>query len=118
MALAHKRTLAEDLVMRMSFFQKIIEYARSLLPRKEKWLLNFNDFSFYLESGQTLVGGNQVKVWYHPGEEYREELTPVLSLWWQAAIETGTLDSFDKDVVWQRVILRLIKHRTGLQNPA
>jgi len=73
-------------------------------------LHNFHNFSFLVDIGQTMLGGNEIKVWYHPGVQYEKKLTPVLSVWWQSDIEKCRLDTFDPDQRWQGVLLKIIGH--------
>ena len=88
-------------------------------------LLNFADFSFYYESGETFCGGNDVRVWYHPGKEmtspdlqrfnYPHD-TLVLDVDYQCArcdfTDKGDeIKAFDRDGVWQRAIRYMMKNK-------
>jgi hypothetical protein len=67
------------------------------------------DFSFHADLLQSMVGGNDIKVWYHPDCLFRPSgLVPVLDIYWQAGIENYKLHTFDRDPRWQQEILKVM----------
>ena len=72
-------------------------------------LLNFDGFSSRVETGQTMLGGYAVKIWYDRGKQYKRGLPAVLDVWYQADIETCRLNKFDLNQQWQRALLKLIE---------
>jgi hypothetical protein len=75
-------------------------------------LYNFEDFSFYMDLCQTTMGGNELKIWYHPSKQYEKELVPVLDVWWQLEVSNNTkAKRFESNRKWQNEFLRAIKRQ-------
>lgn len=70
---------------------------------------NFEGFSFRLETGQSWMGGNEIKIWYHPGNRWEAKLVPVLDAWWQLAIDQCRPTICDPDQQWRRELLKVKK---------
>ena len=104
----------------IDFIKPIVEERGTLLRRTVVFshthtiheLLNFDGFSSRVDTGQTMLGGYAVKIWYHPGKQYKKGLPAVLDVWYQADIETCRLNKFDLNQQWQQALLKLIEqHR-------
>jgi hypothetical protein len=101
----------------IDFIRPIVEERGTLLRRTVGFshthtiheLLNFDGFSSRVETGQTMLGGYAVKIWYHRGKQYKRGLPAVLDVWYQADIETCRLNKFDLNQQWQRALLKLIE---------
>lgn len=72
----------------------------------------FRNFSFLADTGQTMFGGNDFDVWYHPKEEKIDtrRVEPVLSVYYQTSDEYK-VKKFSKDDAWQREMKNLIKNK-------
>lgn len=73
-------------------------------------LYNFESFSFYVDLCQTTIGGNELKVWYHPDKSYEQGLPAVLNVWWQLEVSTAK-GVFESNRKWQNELLRTIKRQ-------
>lgn len=62
-----------------------------------------------------MMGGNNVKVWYHPDRQYEEGLKPVLDIDWQ--IDPGKYFrlQFDEHLQWQRGIQKIIQRQRSIK---
>lgn len=78
-------------------------------------LYNFDGFSFYIDLCQTTMGGNELKVWYHPSKRYEKEFAPVLDMWWQFEVSTAKVMPFEASRKWKNEILRAIKRRKDIE---
>ena len=82
-------------------------------------LLEFGGFSFYVALGQSIVGGNSAKIYFHYPQQQGAEprkLRLVLSLYWQFSIGDCGVKVFDEDLDWQQAIKRAIQHETTIAN--
>ena len=120
----------EELDGKMYFLKMVTDFVRAvtnecgrLLRQKNGFgyvhtvreLHDFNNkFSFYVDTGQSMLGGNTVKVWYHPGSRYEKGLTPVLNVWWPLELEEYKLTKLDLDPQWQQEMRKSIERRRNL----
>lgn len=126
---AVKPNLAREIAARTLFLKKVTDFAEAISGERGKELHysqgsshthtiyelhDFGGFSFHADTGRTMFGGNQVKVWYHPAAEYTPGLPPVLDIEWQVDIEKCTHLQFNADPQWQRAILKVIQRRKGI----
>ena len=82
-------------------------------------LRNFGGFSFHTDLGQTMFGGNTVKIYYHPGRSFREggldsahdkEWIPVLEVDFQTHREY-VVKRFDETTGWRRALVRVLRNK-------
>lgn len=82
-------------------------------------LRNFGNFTFETNLGQTDFGGDAVKVWYHPGKNFREggldfawdkEWIPVLDVYFQEE-KNYDVYTFKKSADWQKALLYVLKNK-------
>jgi hypothetical protein len=69
-------------------------------------LKDFENFSFWSDTGQTMFGGNSYKIWYKRGTDK----VLVLHLDFQAGIEEAEITTFDPKRDWLNALKRLIKN--------
>ncbi len=74
-------------------------------------LKNFRDFRFSINLGHSMMGGNDIDVWY------KNEL--VLRAYWQVYDfnpndEEVKIEFFNKSTEWQSKILEVLKHRESI----
>ena len=79
-------------------------------------LIGFGDFSFLVDRGQTMMGGNSVKVWYHPDDETTPGLDgpPVLHVYFQVPRfnpDECKVKVFDTKIDWQSALNHTIEHQ-------
>lgn len=124
--------LVKKVRVRKEFLDKIInsitelvrEYGR--VTRREQGsshtrvvmeLRNFGNFTFETDLGQTMFGGNAVRVWHHPGKSFREggldaawdkEWKPVLDVYFQTDYQVG---AFDEETDWQKALIYVLKNQ-------
>lgn len=82
-------------------------------------LRNFGGFSFHTDLGQTMFGGNTVKVFYHPSRSFREggldsahdkDWVPVLDVYFQTELEYR-VSKFDERLSWQRKLFWVLRNK-------
>ena len=75
-------------------------------------LENFGGFTFRTESGQSIMGGNEVTVWRHPNAKFisLEKTKPDMKVWYQDRREL-TVYHYNKDLEWQRHFENIIANR-------
>ena len=115
------------------FLKAVINFAKLVTKEKGKLLehtagfgyvhtvrelYNLGVFSFYLDLCQTTMGGNEIKIWYHPSGQYEKELTPVLDIWWQLEVSNAKVTAFDSNRKWQNEFLRAVKRRKDIETQA
>jgi len=74
--------LTRKVALRREFLLRVIRWVEKAVPSRGELLKreigsshthtvcllqDFGDFSFQSDTGQTMMGGNSVNVWYHPG---------------------------------------------------
>lgn len=80
-------------------------------------LRNFGGFTFYADLGQTMSGGNTIKVYYHPDHNFREgdldsAWTPVLEVDFQTRSENDyRVKRFEEAAAWQKALTKQIGER-------
>ena len=81
----------------------------------------FRKFIFVTDWSQTVMGGNEVKVWhYRDSEDANPNKTiPVLHVYYQGVFDVDndcSVKNFDEDCRWQTAIKRVIKKKDYLLN--
>jgi hypothetical protein len=126
--------LANKIRVRKKFLDKIITSIIQLVANKGKIinrvmgssskhivqeLRNFGGFSFYTDLGQTMFGGNTIKVYHHPGQSFCDGgldlaqnniCEPVLDVYFQTADEYDVC-TFNESKKWQRALIRVLKNQ-------
>jgi hypothetical protein len=83
-------------------------------------LLDFEDFSFKTDLGQTMMGGNDITIWYHPTKEFgllrddsQRRVLKVYSETLPLSFEADSfrLECFEESTPWQTFILNLMKNK-------
>lgn len=78
-------------------------------------LRDFGSFSFLADTGQTMMGGNTIEIWYHPGisKISFNATKPVLIVWYQCNLDEAHAEIrvFDTNVVWQTALKWLISRK-------
>lgn len=67
-------------------------------------LKDFAWFSFHTDTGQSMMGGNTFRVWYHPGRLF-DNSACVLEVHYQVMVEESRVRLFDTKTDWQKKIL-------------
>lgn len=113
-------------VTRTNFLQTVIDFVRLIAGKSGKLLertagsgyvhtvheiYNFENFSFIVDTNQSMIGGNSVKIWYHPDKPYEQELAPVLNMWWQLEVNSAKVLVFESNRKWQNEILKAVKRQ-------
>ncbi|KKT82550.1 MAG: hypothetical protein A3B99_00705 [Candidatus Yanofskybacteria bacterium RIFCSPHIGHO2_02_FULL_44_12b] len=131
MARAGSSTLIKRISEREKFLRKVTSFVEKLVQEKGRVirrsqgssnthvvaeLLNFGDFSFKTDWGQTMFGGNDVEVWYHPNSNFkdRKRFNPVFSVYYQCArFETDDckVNTFDENLTWQSAFNKMMKNK-------
>ena len=119
-----QKNLARAVKQRKNFLEKLLSFSESLVIHQgkmvfrdqgscnthTKWRLDgFGSFSFLGDFGQTMMGGNNMKIWYRRDIEIPTDL--VLDASWQATHEECGVKKFDESFDWQRAFMRLIKNK-------
>ncbi len=89
--------------------------------RIEEWFTGFAHFSFASVYGMTDMGGNEIKVFYHPDKDEIENnsLSPVLEVYWQSHgfdINECQVKKFDAGIPWQKAFDRAIRNKNQILN--
>jgi hypothetical protein len=72
---------------------------------------NVVGFSFYSDTGQSMMGGNSVRIYYHPRKKYTDSHDDlVLDIHWGVQMEECELRVFREDLEWQEKILEVMKN--------
>ncbi len=128
---ANSKILIQRVSAREKFLKKVMNFVEKLVQEKGKVmrrsqgssnthvvmeLLNFGDFSFKTDWGQTMFGGNDVEVWYHPSSSFkdRKRFDPVFSVYYQCArFETDDckVNTFDENLTWQSAFINAMRNR-------
>jgi len=114
-------TLEAKIVARIKLLSAIVNFVDELLRKKGKVLechtescntnmveelKDFENFSFWSDTGQTMFGGNTYKIWYMRGTDK----VLVLYLDFQAGIEEAEIKTFDPKPDWLKALKCLIKN--------
>lgn len=85
-------------------------------------LINFGDFTFETDLGQTMFSGDTIRVWHHPHRNFREggldyahdkEWTPVLDVYYQDRSDYK-VGAFRDETDWQRALIRVLKNQNKI----
>ncbi len=127
---ATKDELAAAVAARIEFLKEVAAFAEMITRergetlknevhkyhvRSVRELFNFGGFSFRVDVGQSEWGGNDVKIWYHPGSRYADiaktdsSQAVALDISWGIEIEKPTHMRFNDNPGWQREILKVIR---------
>lgn len=131
-----ERSLAARIAWRKEFITRVVKFVsqlvldRGYVAKREEGssnihsvqrLTNFAGFSFLCDWGQTMMGGNTVKVWYHPGEKMDEapRSEPGIEYLMLDVSDQGgsfngkecTVNRFVDKHAWQSALGRLIKNK-------
>lgn len=122
MAEKELKELEQKVAQRVDFLKKVTDFVEMISSKRGRQLLysqgschthqmyelcDFSGFSFRADTGQSMMGGNTVEVWYHPVLDVKP---PVLDIYWQVDIEKCELKHFDETPDWQREILIVIQN--------
>lgn len=117
-----KKSLAAQVVARQAFIEETLKFVTSVTNKRGKvlkhethnWhmydeieLKNFAGFSFLTRGSFSMFGGEDAKVWYHPGSKDAEGQL-VLYVDWHR-IEECRVKHFDPSEKWQRAMKRLVR---------
>lgn len=115
-----------EVIVRMQLVKTVTDFVRTIIGERGillhctngfgylhmiRELHNHDKFSFYADTNQTILGGNAVKVWYHPGSRYEKGLIPVLDVWWPMEVEECKITKLDPNPEWKRDIRKVIERR-------
>lgn len=118
-----------EVIIRMQLVKAVTDFVRTIIDERGtllhrtngfgylhmiRELHNHDKFSFYANTNQTILGGNAVKVWYHPGGRYEKGLIPVLDVWWPMNVEECKITKLDPNPEWKRDIRKVIERRRNL----
>jgi len=131
------KDLARKIRGRKNFLDKTVDAVINLVCNRGKvlsrsehsahthiiWELhNFGGFSFRTDLGQTMFGGNTVKVYYHPGRSFREggldsawdkDCSPVLIVYFPTEGDYK-VGQFNEKTDWQRALIRVLKNQNNI----
>jgi len=68
----------------------------------EHVLKGLDGFSFYTQGSFTMYGGENLKVWHHPGSTKSEGVAPVLNIDWWKGVEDCKVHAFNPGSEWQK----------------
>lgn len=129
--------LAKKVRTRKNFLNKVVNpvidlvHKRGTIVRREQGschtrivaeFRNFGDFTFHTDLGQTMFGGNTVKIFYHPGRNFREggldsafdrEWSPVLFVDFHTDGDY-TVRSFNEKAGWQKALVSVLKNENKI----
>ncbi len=121
---AAPKDLKAQVAERQSFLETVIKTVEFFLEKRGRVydrqvhsahtsqkveLDNFHGFSFYSYGSYTMFGGEEIKIWYHPGKKEHPPL-PVLEIqWWE--LKELHVKHFDDSPEWQKAILLLAKDK-------
>ena len=131
---SEEELLAKQVAARNEQVERYVKFAIDLLDKQGKvvssrveqchtrviqWLTGFAHFSFHCESGMTSMGGNAVKIYYHPKakEIPIDSAMPVLKVYWQPFgfnVSICDVNVFDEAVPWQTALNRAITDRKNI----
>lgn len=119
--------LAQKVDSRRQFLLRVIQWVEKALPnrgylvKKEigsshthtvYLLQDFGDFSFQSDAGQTMMGGNSVNVWYHPG--FRDldlgKTRSVLTLYYQTDPNDCEVSTYEIGTPWENPLIYVMEH--------
>ena len=126
--------LAKKIDERKKIIEKFINFIEDItaeigrLVRKEvgddhihviMMLENFGGFTFKTEIGQSMMGGNEVRVWHHHNIKFifSEKPEPDMGVWYNTKSDLKELEKnvkiryFNKELEWQRCLEYIIANR-------
>jgi len=126
--------LTKQVAARGKLVERYVKFAISLLDKRGEvlstrveqchtrviqWLTGFAHFSFHCESGMTSMGGNVVKIYYHPKakEIPVDGARPVLKVYWQPFgfdVSICEVNLFDEAAAWQTALNRVIPKKKDI----
>lgn len=139
--MAQKRAVSEidsikaKILAREKFLDKVVKFAIFILDKEGECLknvtysshtniierlLNFEGFSFHGDFGQGMMGGNDIRIWHHLGQDFfvgenviPDVNQPVLHVRYSGTFETNKcqVKVFDEGLEWQEALLELIRNK-------
>jgi len=134
MAKAVNSKLTQQIEARKRFLKRVVKFAEGILIERGKmkersvssgninvkWeLLDFAGFYFFGDFGQTMFGGNSIKVAYRPNgkSEHFPSGRCNLLVSWQGSFDIDKdckVEYFDEDPKWQFELLHVIRNRRAI----
>jgi hypothetical protein len=108
----HRAKVDPEIAERTDFLVWVVAFIRSL-KKKGAEVFTIDDFSFCLDKGESMLGGNMVKVWYHPKGPCYKEKSLVIHAWWQFEIEKCEPSVFCPDKEWRDKLVHVMRHTEG-----
>lgn len=123
------KTLVQKIRKREEFLEKAVSFIEELVRkhgrvvervegsahiRVVEELADFGVFSFKTDFAQTMFGGNEVSVWYHPSPGATKGKELVLKVYYQAAkfrADDCRVDVFKDNPGWQAAFKRTMKRK-------
>lgn len=123
--------LIKEVEERKKFLKKVVNFAEKLVSERgelisrtqgssnthtTRKLVGFAKLSFLADWGQTMFGGNEIKIWYHPHFEdiNMDGTDPVLHVYYQSAgfnVDDCEVKYFDEENGWQATIEHVIRNK-------
>ena len=115
------RRLDAVVAARIGFLKKVTDFAKMVTRERGeelehtfhdsfihtvRELKDFAGFSFHVDIGQTMFGGNSVKITYH---RQGQLAVPVLDISWETHIEHCSHMRFNSNQEWQKEIMEVIR---------
>ena len=125
------KELAKKVKSRQKFLMKVVNFVENLLVESGvvvseyigsshtnviRQLIGLKFFSFRNDSGQTMMGGNTVTIWFHSGLE-RIDLNsrlcpvPVLDVYFQVSMDDCNVRSYDERIDWVTPLKYLMRNK-------
>lgn len=129
-AAIEKEKLARETAENIAFLLWVVEFTELITKKHGKLLesgnngspngriarecCNFHNFSFRLEMGQSMMGGNVLKVWYHPeGPYHKKKSALVLDAWWQFDTDNCDMLVFNPKEPWYGKLVAVMRQVEG-----
>jgi len=124
------KELEEKINERMAHIKKIVDFIEMLVKEIGRQIhydqgsshthiirqAELGDFTFVADTGQTMMGGNDFSVWYHPGKKEIDigVVDPVFSVYSQGSIEEVEevkVSSFEPSGEWLTALYETIRRK-------
>lgn len=123
--------LARKVDSRRQFLLRVVRWIEKAVPKRGRLLKrevgssntnsvyllrDFGDFSLLYNTGQTMMGGNSVKVWYHPDscEVDIEKTNPTLALYYQTDPNDCEVSFYDAKTSWEDLLTHVMEHENEI----
>ena len=133
------KDLAKEVDQRQKLIERVVKFVEALVlkrgeliakvvgssnTRTKRLLTNFGDFSFFVDDGQTMFGGTEVVVWYHPKQvcnpsvilpKLDNGMLPhlVFEAYYQDLADCK-VRKFDNNTLWVKALNCVIKNETKI----